>query len=85
MNWIEVEWQSWHCANIDMDDIYASCERLMKERKATITQVVDDAIDEYVKGLDDENYYSWNEDAQKQVREVVLRHFGGEQISMFEE
>lgn len=84
MNWIEVEWQSWHCAHIDMDDIYASCERLMEKRKATITQVVDDAIDEYITGLDDENYYGWNEDAQKQVRDVVLKHFGGEQLSMFD-
>lgn len=84
MNYIEVEWPSWHCVQIDMDDIYASCERLMEKRKTTITQVVDDAINAYITCLDDENYYSWNEDAQKQVKEVVLKHFGGEQLSMFD-
>lgn len=81
---LKIKWQCWTCANIDMDDIYARCERLMKERKATITQVVDDAIDGYVTGLDDEYYYCWSEDAQKQVREAVLKLFGSEQLSMFD-
>lgn len=83
MNWIEVEWSSWHCVEIDMDAIYANCERMMKEQKAPITQVIDKAIDSYVTCLDDVDYYGWNEEAQRQVREAVLEHFGGEQLSMF--
>lgn len=84
MNLIEIEWQSWHCTQIDMDDIYTACKRLMKERKASITQVVDEAINSYVSCLEDVDYYGWNEDAQKQVRDVALKHFGGEQLSMFD-
>ena len=85
MNLMEIEWQSWHCTQIEMDEIYAICKRMMKERKAPITRVVDKAIDSYITCLEDEDYYSWNEDAQKQVREAVLKHFGGKQLSVFEE
>jgi len=84
MNYIEVEWQSWHCAQINMDDIYTRCERRMKEEKTTITKVIDQVISEQIACLDDADYYSWNEDAQNQVREIALRHFGGEQLSMFD-
>lgn len=84
MSWIDVEWHSWHCASIDMDEIYANCERMMKAQKAPITQVVDKAIDSYITCLDDVDYYGWNDDAQNQVKEVVLKHFGGEQLSMFD-
>lgn len=84
MNWIEVDWHSWHSVCINVDEIYVDCERMMKEQKAPITQVVDKAIDSYVAGLDDADYYGWNDDAQNQVKEVVLEHFGGEQLSMFD-
>lgn len=77
MSLIEIEWKSWHCTEIDIDDIYAICKRMMRERKASITQVVDKAISEYISILDDEYYYSWNEDAQKQARKAVLEHFIG--------
>jgi len=78
MNWIEVEWHSWHCAYINMDEIYADCERMMEEQNAPITQVIDKAIDSYVATLDDVDHYSWTEDAQRQVKEVALEHFGVE-------
>ena len=80
MNWIEVDWHSWHSVYINVDEIYVECERMMEEQKAPITQVVDKAIDSYVAGLEDADYYGWNDDAQNQVREIVLEHFGGEQL-----
>lgn len=85
MNLLDVEWQSQHYTQIDMDDIYnAVCKRMKKEKRVPIAQIIDEVISAYVSCLDDEYYYSWNEDAQKQVREAVLKHFGGEQLSMFD-
>jgi hypothetical protein len=81
---LDVEWQSWHELSVNVDEIVDDCKYRMEKWHVPLEEVVDIAIEGYVSGFDDALYYSWNEDAQKQVRDAVLQAFGGVQLSMFD-
>jgi len=83
MNYIEIEWPCWHQTSVNLDEINDSCKRNMEEYHLSFEEALDNAIDSYVSGLDDVLCYSWNEDAQQQVKDAVLQTFG-EQLSMFD-
>lgn len=84
MKILTVDWQCWHSASINIDEIVSSCERAMEKRNVSITDIIDAVIDSYVAGLEDEQYYSWTDEAQEQVKNAVLAELGGEQLSMFD-
>ena len=81
---LNVEWQSWHEVLVDVDEIVGYCKYRMEKWHAPLEEVIDDAINDFISGLDDSLYYAWTEDAQKQVRDAVLQAFGGVQLSMFD-
>lgn len=81
---LNVEWQSWHEVLVDIDEIVEYCKYRMEKWRAPLEEVIDDAINDFISGLDDSLYYTWTEDAQKQVRDAVLQAFGGVQLSMFD-
>lgn len=84
MKILTVDWQCWHSASINIDKIVSSCKCAMEKKNVSITDVIDAVIDSYVAGLDDEQYYSWTDEAQEQVKNAVLAELGGEQLSMFD-
>lgn len=77
----EVEWTSTHYANFDLDEIV----KIALSLKATNPEnAIRRAIEDVVSGLDDSDYYSWNEEAEAKLEDVVKERIGGIQISMFD-
>lgn len=77
----EVEWTSTHYANFDLDEIVEIALSL----KATDPEnAIHRAIEDVISGLDDSDYYSWNEEAEAKLEDAVKKRIGGIQISMFD-
>lgn len=77
----EVEWTSTHYANFDLDEIV----EIARSFKTTDPEkAIRRAIEDVVAGLDDADYYSWNEEAEAKLEDAIKERIGGVQISMFD-
>lgn len=77
----EVEWTSTHYANFNLDEIVEIARSL---KTTDPEKAIRRAIEDVVSGLDDSDYYSWNEEAEAKLEDAVKKHIGGIQISMFD-
>ena len=71
--YIEIEWTTVHFAQINLEAIKHDYDKFV------ITMSPDDAlmlaIREEVAGLNDSEYYSWDDDANEQVKQAFMREY----------
>ena len=78
---IDIGWVELHYAQIDLSAIKEAYDKWYPSEGPE--EALDHAIRDEVAGLDDSEYYAWNDDATEQVRQAFMREYGI-QTTMFE-
>lgn len=68
----EVTWTYTHTASFDLDQIVKRVLKFMKT-SANPNDVIDRQILLAVDTLDESEYFAWNEEAQRQLRQAILQ------------
>jgi len=79
---MEITWTTMHSIVISDDDIDQIVEEAIKYRLDD--DGIEGCIEEWARGLDDSDYYSWDESATKQLMKEIHKRMGGVQLSMFD-